>query len=340
MFDLAETHCLTLLAQPLTPTGQTDIVLELLKTQTSRAILSSSQERETAWQKPLQTATQFLDRHPDHPRLILVQVQTGLTHLARGRLTRQEIEAELVPDSQQQQALNELRQAKKIFSQAEREIANRLPELRNRTLAADALKSRELLALSNNLRFQLAITNINLARLYPADDRLNRIDALNNVLDRLTEVLRRTSPEQPLWQQSQVLQIECLRLLGKLPQSQTKLKQLIERLETSTLPEPVIEQQLLLAKAMQDWPAAVNALQAAAALQHRQPTLDLARVQLLAKLSSSSDWRSEKPLAGSSVSGNSSDRAATWGLLGAACRTDFDRQPERCRRSDRVSHPA
>ena len=113
LFELAKSHSQAILNQPLSPTEQVDVKIELLKTQISEAILAGSQERELAWQQTKQSAAQFLERHPNHPRRLLVQVQSGLIHLDHGRLIRQEIEADLVPTSQQQQALDELRQAKK-----------------------------------------------------------------------------------------------------------------------------------------------------------------------------------------------------------------------------------
>ena len=183
LFDLAQLHCRRLLESPsLTPTEQASLTIELIKTQTARAILSSGPERESAWQDAEESASDFLSHNPDHPRKFLVQIQSALSHLSNGQLLLQELSAEMVPESAREQAIQELRRARAELSDVQRGIDNEIPEQRGRTLTEDELSIPELLTLNNNVRFQLAIANLNRAMLYTDEDRLNRIDALNNVL--------------------------------------------------------------------------------------------------------------------------------------------------------------
>ena len=185
LFDLAELHCRQILASPsLAPTEQASLTIELIKTQTARAILSSGPERESAWQDAQESASDFLTRYPDHPRKFLVQIQSALGHLSQGQLLLQELSAEIVPESARDQAIQQLRTARAELSDVQRKIHNEIPEQRGRTLGEDELSVPELLTLNNNVRYQLAIANLNRAMLYGEKDRLNRIDALNNVLAR------------------------------------------------------------------------------------------------------------------------------------------------------------
>ncbi len=288
LFDLADLHCRKLLASAeLTPTEQATFTVELIKTQTARAILSSGAERESAWQTAIETATQFSSQYPRHPRQWLVQIQSALAHLAHGRLISQELAAEMTPESARPVALEELRTARSMLSQIQREIEKAIPEARSKTLAAGEFSSEELMALNRNVRYQLAIANSSRAQLYAADDRLNRLDAINDVLQRLTEVQRETSQGQSLWWDSQILRIECLRLLGQTAEAQSELSQLSTSLSDSDpVPQSLMIQQLKLALVSGNPLISAAALEKVEEIDNRTPQLDLARVELAMKLAS------------------------------------------------------
>lgn len=280
LFRLAELRCNELLSQPaLTPTQTTNLTIEKIKTQTAAAILAATEQRESGWQAALATATQFQTDFPNHPRALLIEVQVALTHLSRGQLLRQELAAEMVPESARETALAELRLAGSQFDEIERTITRRLPDHRGRTLTDDELTIDELAALKNNVRFQSAIAGMNRAQLYAANDRLNRLDALSQVLNRLTEVQRETSLGQPLWWDVQIEQVACLRLLGRADEAATLLKRLLATVaEDETAPASLIEQQLRLALDTANEEAALSGLRAAESIQPNSPQLDLARL--------------------------------------------------------------
>ena len=285
LFELAELHCRQVLASPnLSPTQQAAFTIELLKTQTARAILSSGPERESAWQAAQQEAALFLSEQKNHPRAFLVQVQAALGYLSRGQLLRQELSAEMVPESARDKALEQLRKSRAVLSEVQRGIVKAIPEQRGRTLDAHELSVAELMTLNNNVRFQLAIANVNRAMLYTEKDRLNRIDALNNVLERLKEVQGQTSQGQPLWWESQVLQIECFRLLGKTVEAQASLKRVLNSVSPEEVPQSVFEQQLRIALDQGDQAAMLSALPATAKIADRNPQLELARLEVMMHL--------------------------------------------------------
>ena len=290
LFALAELHCRKLLARTdLTPTELASLTIELITTQTAKAILSTGTDRELAWQAAEQTAAQFLMEHPHHSRTVLVQVQSALGKLSQGQVIRQELAAEMVPASARETALEVLRQANSQLSEIQRGITKLIAEQRGRSLPIDDLRVEELMALNNNVRFQLAITNVNRAQLYAADDRLNRVDALSNVLERLEEIQRETAAGQPLWWDSQVLQIECFRLLGQYPKAQGLADQLAATIDDNVIPTSLLEQQLLLTLNSGDAEAAAKAVQQTENTANRTPQLDLARLSVLMDLSNRSD---------------------------------------------------
>lgn len=281
LFDLAEQHCQRLLARPgLTPTDSATFTIELIKTQTSKAILTNGSERESAWQVVEQTATKMLAEHRDHPRLVLIQVQIALAHLARGQLLRQEIAAELAIPQDRNIALQELQLAYSQLSEIDRVIQARISQQRNRTPKDHELTVDELQKLNNQVRMQLAITNLNRAQLFEVDDRLNRIDVLANVLERLREVQRESVPQQPLWWEANVLQIECFRLMKKLSEALalSETVNLVSAEEPNLMEDRWLEQQLLLALDTADEKASMKYLQAAEKRTDRSPQLDLARL--------------------------------------------------------------
>ncbi len=297
LFDLAESHCLAgLNSTELKPAEQCTLVLELIRTQTARAAVSSGSQRQTNWQLAIQTADQFINEHPDHPRRLLIEVQQGLTHLTRGRLLRQELAADIAPQSARELALEELREANLIFEQLQRKIKNKIPEQRGRTVGPDELSADQLITLNNNVRLQSAITGINRAQLYPDDDKLNRVDALNVGLERLIEVRRETNSAQPIWWQSGLQQVECLRLLGRFAEADKLLAEFPLDDADDMNRQVIAVQQIRLALAENDLQTAQKLVPVVLQIKNRTAELDLALVELMMKLASSdhpSDWRAQ-----------------------------------------------
>jgi hypothetical protein len=291
LFGLAEQHCQGILqTTELNPTDEAIFTIELIKTKTAQAILRGGDERASAWQATEETANQFLIDLPEHPRRLLVQVQSALSRLSHGQLLRQELAADIAPESARTTALEQLRQARSQFNETRRTIAKLIPERRARTPAEHELSSEELLTLDNNIAYQLAITNVNRAQLYAVDDRLNRSEALVSVLDDLEDVKRQTSAGQPLWWESQVLQVECFRLLGRNADAKATLDRMVDAIEPDTAePASLLEQKIRFYSDTGNRSGLLETLQAAARrgaqANSNTPKLDLARVEAMLGLS-------------------------------------------------------
>ncbi len=296
LFDLAETYCREgLTNRELDPTTRTSLTLELIRTQTARAAVSSGTQRIQSWAAAKQTAEDFMAAHRSHPRMLLVQVQQALTHLTHGRLLRQEIEADIASPNAREKALSELRAATSAFDEVQRTIRQLIPEQRGRTLGEHELAVEQLTTLNNNVRLQSAICGINRAQLYPSGDQLNRIDALNVGLEKLNAVRRETNSEQPLWWQTELQRAKCQRLLGQYSEAQTILSELPLKSATSAMKQAVIEQQIKLVIAMGDLRTAPQIISQVSQIKHRSPQLDLAVIELMMRLVNSGDksWRNK-----------------------------------------------
>lgn len=186
--------------------------MDLSRTYVEHALNSLPNEREARWQAALDTAEKFGEREPANPRLILLRVQTGLVHLARGELARQE--AELVAGAAQriEEAQRELRAAVRDLDAATAEIA---VQLRKQNLTpggvAGMLSAAELSTLQRNVNYQLARAYRNQGQTYAAGsaDRLSALQQAATLLSPLTA----SEPADSLVWQSRLDDIVCHRLM-------------------------------------------------------------------------------------------------------------------------------
>ncbi len=239
LFELAETLCRRHLEnRELSPTQTVELTNELIQILAAAAIVSEGPQRAEQFRAADAVAEQFGQLNRDHPRRVLVDVQRALTHQLHGKLLVQERAAQIAADDVVPSALNELRTATRLMEQSVVEIDRMIPEQRSRSLGPDDLNVEQLMNLRRNLQFQLAATELIKAELYAADDRLNRIDTLNQVIQRLDDVLRQSNDQQPLWWQAQLARIRGQLLLGQVQEAAARLRELpIQTMPAETRPE-------------------------------------------------------------------------------------------------------
>ena len=297
LFESAEYYCRDQLAQSnIDPTSQVLLVVELMKTQTAKAVLTEIGNRDSEWRAVATTAAEFLQSNPAHPRKFLVQVQLALSHIAHGRLLRQELDADMAGKTTRNDALAQLKTARTLLGSLRREISNAIPNQRGRTLTEHELTSAQLLNLNNNIQYQLAVCNLNRAQLHEVADRLNRIDALNNVGQQLMEVQRSTSEGQPLWWKTKLGQIECLRLLGSLSDSR-RLAEAVSKLASqasNSIHVSLLEQKVRLATELGDEQYSQSVMNDVNDLGIRTAQLDLALIELAINLAARSTSEARK----------------------------------------------
>jgi TolA-binding protein len=295
LFATAEFYCREQLKRPeLDPTSQVGLIIELMKTQTMRALLSPQAERAQAWSEVQSTSTDFLTKEIDHPRNILVQVQQALSHIARGQMLSREIESQMADESARTKALMEIKIARTNLNDLQREISNKIPEQQGRTLDSNELAVDQLLNLKNNIQYQLAQCNLIRAQLYLPNDRLNRIDALNGVSEKLIEVQRLTSEGQTLWWNTKLGQIECYRLLNTPDRART-LAQSLEKFKAPLLiKQRLAEQTIRNAIAIGDTTYAQSTFANLEQFRPPTPDLELALLELAIALSASTTDKQKK----------------------------------------------
>ena len=295
LFATAEFYCREQLKRPeLDPTSQVGLIIELMKTQTMRALLSPQAERAQAWSEVESTSTDFLTKEIDHPRNILVQVQQALSHIARGQMLSREIESQMADESARTKALMEIKIARTNLNDLQREISNKIPEQQGRTLDSNELAVDQLLNLKNNIQYQLAQCNLIRAQLYLPNDRLNRIDALNGVSEKLIEVQRLTSEGQTLWWNTKLGQIECYRLLNTPDRART-LAQSLEKFKAPLLiKQRLAEQTIRNAIAIGDTTYAQSTFANLEQFRPPTPDLELALLELAIALSASTTDKQKK----------------------------------------------
>ncbi len=281
LFDLADLQCRQLMGlSDLDSISQASLAIELIKTGVARGIVSSGQQRAESWQMVDKVPEDFLKQYPDHPRKLLVEVQQAVAHLTYGRLIGQEVAAEILPESSKSQAIEQLREAIGSLRNLESRIDDALPKQRSRNLDSDELTPDQLLNLKQNIKYQAATASLAMAELFAADDKLNRIDALNQVLTRLNDVLKQTGDDQPLWWNAQLDRIKCFRLLGNFGLASQAFAKLAEAKLTSDLQSRFVEEQIRLAIASNQLDSAASRFSAASKIQSPTPELQLAMLEL------------------------------------------------------------
>ena len=242
LYDLAEIFIDDQLkAEYLNSIDKSFIVLEQIQVSVSKAITSTSDQRETAWNAASRIASVYQRTNPNHPRLLLVLVEDALVNLANGKLIQQEIAAEIVASDRARLALEQFRIATFKFSKIEKAIEKTIPVARNESTDDGKLSQQELINLKNNVHYRLAAIDLAKAQLFAPDDKLNRIDALNQVLFRLQEVITQSNAELPLWWNAHISKAKCLRLMKKPDQ----FNQLIERLPKKKINSQIVEDLLI-----------------------------------------------------------------------------------------------
>lgn len=215
LFQLAETHCMSRLAeQDLPASVRSDLTVELIRVYAERAMNSPAESRQESWDRARSTAEEFLSDHAGAPRSLLVRVQDALTLLAHGELLRLESEVNANRDAALEAARQVLREATTSFHAIDRELTQLVPNS-PRNQQPGALTRNELTSLQHNVRFHLARAYRNQALCFAAGSS-DRTASLTEALEQLKQPLLQLAPEDALAVEARLQQIIGLRLLGDL----------------------------------------------------------------------------------------------------------------------------
>ena len=280
LFDLADKYGLAQLeSETIQRIDKASILNELIRAKVVQAASLTGTPRAETWSQAHALVDDFLKSDQQHPRKLLVQVQDALTFYSNGNLIAQEIAAEIQSTDKRANALQEFRRAKKLFGTVDSDINRQLPIARSKTPAPGELNADELVNLQNNVRFQLARVDLARAEMFEVDDKLNRVDALQQVLARLDELSRQTNSDVPLWWQAQATRVHCLRLMNRYDQATSALKNLPDMELTDEINRMLLTQQILIAA--ETGKSSNDLLDSVKVLPRSDPQLSLAVLQWL-----------------------------------------------------------
>ena len=216
LFQLAEDFCMSQLErEDLSDVRRSEMVCELSVTLVDRALYAPPDERDDYWRRAWEVTDQFADTYPDHPRLMLVKTQGALSQVTRGELVRQEAEVLGDGERRREEARNLLRDALRTLNDLGQQVAEALRERsmpgRQRSETPGELTVYQLATLQKQIQYQTARALRNQALCYP-EDSPDRANALTQAIE-LLDALSRLDPKDPLFWQSRIDEIVCLRLL-------------------------------------------------------------------------------------------------------------------------------
>lgn len=224
LFELADAYCAAKLGDSALGEGRrADLVIELSLTLADWAVSSPPAERPALWLRAQRVTDEFVQQHPENPRLPLVRFQGALAVLARGELARQE--SELVADNQAlvEEARTQLREAIRQLEAICDDVGERLRLARGTVgrPAAENLTEHQLASLEKSVQYQLARAFRNQGQSYPPDsaDRANSLTRALALLDPLAKL----DAEHPLAFESRLDEVVCWRLLADYAMAARKL---------------------------------------------------------------------------------------------------------------------
>ncbi len=209
-----------------------ELVCERSRSLVDQALESPPDARASLWQQAAAAVHEFKQKYPEHPRLVLVEIQAGLVELAQGELGREEALAAGAAEAAEEVRAR-LRESIRLLQTAEDHVQELLRGQPRKPEAA--FSTRELLALEQNIAFQLARAYRNQALAYQPDSA-DRINALRQAQELLAP-LAQLELEHALAWPARLDEIQVLRLLGDLEQASARLALVMK----ADIPEAVRE---------------------------------------------------------------------------------------------------
>lgn len=294
LFELAENYLGRRLADTeLSATDQGNLVIELIRLRMAAAVQEDDTQRDAKWKLAVAAGEDFLANR-QHPRELVIRVQTELARLAEGKLLAQQLAAGIPGQNLRNRAVQKISEARRGLEDVVRDVANAIPQAVNSS-DADSLGADELRSLQKNVRYQIANCNLQAAKLFPESDVENRTDALLQVIARLDEVANQTNRQMPLWWSIQIDRVEAYRLQGDLNRTVSHLQELSKPaiLSSDLRKSDLLGQQIELAMDLGRGDP-VKLVTAARTIQRPTPELDLALVRLMMHTGSRARAASER----------------------------------------------
>lgn len=333
LFDLAVAECQERLSDTgITEVERIDLAIELSRTFMEQALEQRPDARDAYWRRAMEALD--VTGGSKGSRLLLIELQRGLIHLARGELGRQEGELAGAPEKLMETARQQLREAIATFERVKKGEADAMRELGpSKRAAAGGLTSPELIALRRNIDFQLSRAQRNQGQSYPprSDDRVN---SLRQAAERLAALPQFDEVDAVTWR-SRLDEITCLRLLEDYGAAHARIAKLADAEPPPETRAGLLAERIRLALAEGKLPAALSlAEEAKSSTDLPSPDVDFACLQAYAAA-----WRAAaKQRESRSAAGQPADDAGQWQDRAAAQLRQIDRRwgPYWSRRAEMV----
>lgn len=285
LFSLAELACSNRLAdEALSDRQRAEWAVELIRIHGEHATHSLPASRGAEWQAAHKVARDFLARHADNPRAILIELQDALTYLAEGELAR--MEARIAADSRQafERARDTIRTATRQLETIDEKLSERMSEVDRGAHESGGLTADELFSLQNNVRFQLARAYRNQGLCYPSGSN-DRTAALSLAIKQLNSTLTQLREEDALTWQVYLDLAVCNRLLGELSEARRVLEVPLAHAAPAKIRVQAIAELVRIMIAGQQAREALQELdRIRAELDSAPPDLDFARLEAMLSL--------------------------------------------------------
>lgn len=298
LYDLAAAHCQERLQRLAAQAPErADWTVELVRTLAEQAAAAPAPQRPALWQQAEQTATDFLQQAPGHPRAVLVRVQQALAWLTQGEIGQQAWEAGLASQDEREAARAALRQASNLLDEIAQDLRQEIPR-RHRSRPRDGdLSAAALENLALQVQQQLARAQRKRALLFEpgSDDRLALLAAS---AESLQGIRSRLEDDHPLCGGVELDLAQTLRLLSLPAQAAPYAQRWDDPAQPPAIRRRARAERIRLALAERQWD------QLALLVEHDEPPggpgwceLALARLEALLALPAAAGQRPSADLA-------------------------------------------
>ena len=171
LFDQAEFVCQQALNDladgPNLARDQVAFTVELIRIQSDRARVAAPNQRESFRLAAREVGEVFLKNYPQHPRRMIIQLQTVLIDSELVNLIGQEQDFGVGSDTDRQRALELSQAIRTELRSIDQEIADQLQSARNDSATdSSSLSVAELTSLQRNVQFHVALAGLQRAKLY------------------------------------------------------------------------------------------------------------------------------------------------------------------------------
>ncbi len=214
LFPVAEADILRRLGdEQLPPAYRAELSIELSRTYAAHASHSRGAERDELWRRAAAVLDELLERDRDSAERVLLLAQRGQVPADLGMQLRWRVDLFPLNDAIRARAIAVLEDARSRLAEAHRELEQALSEVTRRPIGQRSseagLLPHQLKSLARSTEFQLALTQLDLAKVLPSGP--DRTDMLAQAAKRFNDLTTIARPDEIAWN-SRIALIEIVRL--------------------------------------------------------------------------------------------------------------------------------